>query len=144
MNDAFLAGFFDADGAVGIGRVRGTPNLWCRVNQTSKPILLAFKEAFGGKVHGPYSRSSNAKAHWFWSCEAATAEAFLRRIQPFVVVKRQRVDTALDFRELFKNSNVLPRGLARNPEKKERILAAREDFFLRMRALNQRGLTPSR
>lgn len=140
MHPAYYAGFFDADGAVMIHRCRRSFNLTVRINQTSREILDSFLLNYGGKVQGPYERGGNAKPQWFWSCDAAKAEAFLRDVLPYLVVKRERAQHAIEYRALFKDGNILPRGRGKNPEKEAHVLSLRAVGYEKMKSLNARGV----
>jgi hypothetical protein len=147
---AYFAGFFDADGMVGISPARDSSVflLQVRVSQVAPEVLHAFRSEFGGKLIGPKTRSGNSRPIYQWGLESQKAEKFLRVVAPYLVVKRERVAMALEFRELFKGPNILPRGREKthpaNVAKRERIVRQREDYYHRMRAANQRGLMPYR
>jgi hypothetical protein len=147
-SDRFLAGFFDADGAVMIqrGGSRTTHYLLCvRVYQANPQILLLFRERFGGSVKGPYHRSDKRRPAFIWGADAKRAENFLKCVVKYLIVKRERAQKALAFRELFKGKNVLPRGNAVSTLKKVSsvkgtgVLLDRERMFSEMRVLNKRG-----
>lgn len=144
MHPAYYAGFFDADGAVMVHRCRKSYNLTVRVSQSSREVLDSFRTNYDGKVQGPYNRAgeSNSKPFYFWAIDAAKAEKFLVDVLPYVIVKRERVELALEFRKLFKGANILPRGstAANYPERFNHIYRLREDVYNQMRVLNQRGV----
>jgi hypothetical protein len=143
--DAYFAGFFDADGNVGIRPGTGSSLylLSVVVTQADANVLMAFRERFGGSVKGPYSRGETHRPTYHWCADARIAEVMLRVVAPFLIVKAERVALALEFRELFKGDNVLPRGRElrhpTNVAKRERILRQRESCYRAMRALNKRG-----
>jgi len=145
--DEFFAGFFDADGCVMIQRGGAKTSyflLSVHIVQVDTNILHAFAERYGGSVKGPYSRGEQARPAYHWVVESAKAEAFLRRITPYLIVKRERAELALEFRTLFHGENVLPRGklvndLDQQLAKRARILAERGECYEQMRLLNRRG-----
>lgn len=143
QTSAFFAGFFDADGSIQIAKSKDSFNLHVRINQTSRPILDMYKEKYGGKVQGPYDRHANDKPQWFWACDAQKAEDFIVDVLPFLVVKQERGQLALEFRKLFKGDNILPRGpqAVRYTNRRDEILAQRSAFYDQMRVLNKRGKT---
>lgn len=144
--DAYLAGFFDGEGNISISPPRGSIMylLTIAAHQSDPLPLMLFKDRFGGKVGGPWARKQgNGKPLWRWTCEADKAAKALTAMLPWLTVKRERALLALEFRELFKGDNVLPRGtnhVSRFPEKRTRILGARDECYQRMRVLNKRGI----
>ena len=146
--DAWFGGFFDGEGHVGI-----TPPsrsslylLQVAVTQVDVAPLLLFRERFGGKVLGPYTRQgSNSRPISRWVAETGRAEAALRVLLPYLIVKRAQAELGLEFRELFKGENTLPRGCEssrlRNVRKRDHVMALRKDCYDRMRSLNKRGIS---
>jgi hypothetical protein len=148
ISSEYAAGFFDGEGAVMISRGSGTSLflLSCTVTQTDRRPLDLLKEKYAGKVMLGGRRPDGRKPIYYWSVDAALAESFLLDIQPYLIVKAERVKLALEFRELFKGPNVLPRGklvndLEAQRQKRERILADRRSFYDQMRILNKRGVS---
>lgn len=142
---AYLAGFFDGEGCISIARPEGSSYflLRCSVANTDLRPLLVLKETFGGSVKGPYQRP-RAKAIFNWNIDAAKAEAFLVRILPFLIIKRERAEKGIAFRDLFKGQHVLPRGncdqdIPRHQTKRVEVLALRRSAYEEMRRLNKRG-----
>lgn len=137
---AYLAGFFDADGSIGITPPRDTSLylLSIHVVQVVPAPLLLFQEAFGGKIGRPRGDPPRRPVRT-WTCETKKAEAALRAMLPWLVVKRERAELALEFRELFKGANIVPRGRSCNPEKRGRIMLERQGYYEQMRVLNRRG-----
>ena len=139
---AYLAGFFDGEGYVGISKGYKTSYylLVCTVTQTDVTPLMIYHQWYKGKVQGPRNVGGNRKPIYWWKAEANRAEKFLLDIQPYLVVKAERVKLALEFRELFKGDNILPRGLTINTAKKQKILELRQDKYEQMAQLNKRGI----
>lgn len=139
---AYFAGFFDADGNVGIHRNgKGQPlRLKCVVAQVAFGPVEAFQQRFGGLLNRR-AYDSPSRANWspihVWRIDCAKAEAFLRTVVPYLILKRERAELALEFRALFQGEE----RLSRHPTPEEQAEAAtrREDYRLRMVALNQRG-----
>jgi hypothetical protein len=142
----FFAGFFDADGYVGISKGNGTSYylLTVAIVQVKREILDLFVQEFGGKVTGPHIRKGRGRPIYQWVAEAKVAERFLREVSPYLVVKRERAQMAIDFRVLFRGENIIPRGHGsqndRNRQKAERIKGLRHEYYLSMKRLNQRGV----
>lgn len=75
----YLAGFFDAEGCIGIYRQKGSPNpryksgfkspCWIRVvavTNTYYPVLQSYKTRFGGWIHELKNAARNKKC-WAWT-----------------------------------------------------------------------------
>jgi len=139
----WFAGFFDGEGSVSITTGHGTSYymLTCSVSQTDRAPLDLFKQQFGGKVLGPYKRYEKSRHVYYWKTDCWQAEAFLRIIEPHLIVKRERARLGIEFRKLFSSEFIMPRGhqFHKFPEKREEILSLRRGYFLKMRELNKRG-----
>ena len=131
---AYFAGFFDADGSVRIHRYREgrAHQLHVRVYNTTRPVLDAFKEQFGGSIstsaNGPRARPLHR-----WMIGDRMAEAFLIAVEPHLIVKAERVRLALRFRALA------DAGVNRHQPAPEHVVEARERFCREMAELNKRG-----
>lgn len=100
MTDTFLAwcgGFFDGEGSLDIyrRRRRGTCVYLLRANITQKdPLPLRIvRDNFGGHLAEP-GRGSSC---WKWVAATRVAEAFLRAIHPYTIVKAPQIYVALSF-----------------------------------------------
>lgn len=146
LPDAYFAGLFDGEGHIGIRRSYDTSLflLSCSVSNTHEGVLYEIQDRFGGSVCRGGRLPPNCKPIYIWRADSAKADAFLRPITPFLVVKRERAELALKFRELFRGANVMPRGHStdtpRNQAKCARILTARRECYERMAVLNRRGI----
>lgn len=151
LPDAYFAGFFDADGCVHIGRKRNAgPGrhhfaFRCQVAQVDVNVLTRFRERFGGSVRGDGrtgERTRTGNPVYQWAVSSREAEAFLRAVLPYLVLKRERAELGLLFREMCTGENVLPRTQLDRPHvaaKRERILMQRGGLCDRMTVLNRRG-----
>lgn len=99
---AYFAGVFDGEGSITIvridragkyGRPNATPiyNLRCSVGMQNLSLIKLFYDIFGGSIH--YRHQSVYR----WIILTNEAESFLRKIQPYIIVKRRQVELALDF-----------------------------------------------
>lgn len=98
--EAYAAGFFDGEGTVDI-RYRKTHGgkydrfeLRCSMSQVNTEVLHWFHANFGGSV---CSRKSGAISQWVVVGPSATD--FLRRVHPFLIVKREQASIGLEFGE---------------------------------------------
>jgi len=100
----YIAGFFDGEGSVSIHKGnRLKPNDWrmaVQISQVDGPVLFFLHGKFGGYLKN-ITRKTNfvksAQPIWRWQVSLRKAEAFLRWIDPHVVIKRKQVDLALKF-----------------------------------------------
>jgi hypothetical protein len=143
---AYIAGFFDGEGSVQINLPEGTSQylLRCAISNTDRDPLVYIKDFFGGTVLGPFQRDEHHQPIYQWKADSVKAEVFLRAIAPFLQIKKERACVGLEFRELFQGEFVLPRGGEQshpdNHRKRKAILELRHEYYLRMKALNQRGV----
>ena len=100
----YLAGLVDADGYVGL-HPSGTkkyrkyyPRL--NVTNTCKEVLDALVENFGGTIHekkpGKNSTFPHRKKCWDWRTTGNTARNLIRRILPFLIIKRTKAIQVLE------------------------------------------------
>ncbi len=120
---AWAAGFFDGEGCVmvEISKEKGClhgyrTSLHTTVTQTSLPCLQLFLEKFGGSISTSQNRTPNGR-RWAvqhrWVARNETSLAFLKAIEPFVVVKKEQVQAALKYP--MRSSDGRKYGNASNP-----------------------------
>lgn len=144
LPDAWFAGFFDADGSVGISAPPTRPHeLYARVWQVVPEPLELFKERFGGAIQVQHQETGTKRTVWVWSIRGRRVGAFLEDIYPYLVVKRDRVGLALEFRDRclygdlkMNTGRGTPRTKAFNAEVRERRDLVKEA----MHTLNRRGV----
>lgn len=100
LSDQWAAGFFDGEGSVSVlRRVRGgfiEHMLAVAVGQNDQRPLLALRDEYGGSQ----CNSKTPSGCWRWRIHGGQAEAFLRRIRPYSIVKAEQIDLALEIRAL--------------------------------------------
>lgn len=107
MDTAWLAGFFDGDGSVGIYRRKARdrhPEEWflsVGFGQHSKRVLELIRDCYGGVLYHRGSRNSFGTWGEVWqlSFTHRKAEMILRDIVDHLIIKRREVEIALAFRE---------------------------------------------
>lgn len=94
---AYLAGFFDGEGCVSIStRGRGGYGLLVSISQLTPVPLLIARARFGGSIsRTPDKRGYRAMV--VWTVAARVAERALSEMRPFLIVKADEVDLALEF-----------------------------------------------
>jgi len=143
---SYLAGFFDGEGCIGVTRGHGTSYylLTVSVTNTKREVLEIYRHVFGGSIVKT-KREVGHKDCYVWKVQSRKAELFLIAMHGRLMLKREQLETALQFRELFKGKHVLPRGnadqtLPEHDAKRSNVIALREDVYLKMRELNRRGV----
>lgn len=99
-SDEYFAGFFDGEGYVGVSYQEAWNAYMIRVSvvNNNKPVLLLFKEKYGGTIRPPSDKKAyNMKGAWTWWIHGQPAIDFLQNILPYVFVKRPQVELAIEF-----------------------------------------------
>jgi len=132
---AYLAGLFDAEGSFGIQKKKSEGNgaytSYARISNTDNRVFLWIVPRFGGRFSVTVKKEDKDEGAWTLS-EARglrgrkDREIKLLSLVPYLVIKKER---ATLFMEWVKNNHTLTR---------EQKL----ECFLRMKALNQRGISP--
>lgn len=95
---AYLAGFFDADGSVGVYRKGRGYLLQATANGVHQESIERFTKVFGGWTFlENRSMLPNHKNCWRWTASNAVAKAALTELLPYLVVKRAQVEVALTY-----------------------------------------------
>lgn len=113
---AYAAGFFDGEGCIFIqkpNRGRLVPTLWIAATQVATEPLMWLQVRWGGSVRA--RRVRNRPTSWRpvseWYVHGKNAQKFLSDILPFLTVKREQAELALEFqsipiREGYKDSRM--------------------------------------
>lgn len=132
----YLAGFFDADGAVMITRPRDhAQQVLVSASQVVREPLDALATCFGGKValRQRPKHVANSRPIFEWRISDRRAAAFLHATLPHLIVKHERAALALCFMDLGR----VPSG---DQQRGARIRSERARLCDEMTALNRRGL----
>lgn len=103
---AYLAGFFDGEGYVGISTdypkwAKGNSYLRLRVNitQKDKKILEMIKDIYGGTLH----KGKDGVHKWY--VDGQKAISFLKDVLPFLILKKEQTKLAIEFVSLNVGKN---------------------------------------
>lgn len=131
---AYLAGFLDGEGYIGIDSnpSRYTYRVHVEVTNTERWILEWYKLAFGGFIVCQKDSDSKHKDCYRWHGYGRNAKEILETLLPYLKLKKWQSELALQY---LKNTTSC-RGYVGIPEA-ERIL--RKSYRERMLALNKRG-----
>jgi len=111
----YFAGFFDGEGSIIIYGRKSYPstkgktlphNLRITVSNTNQQVMLWIHKTFGGQLQFTKSSlraGSNRAAAWKWIASCAHAGHILKAIAPFLKVKSDEAEIALEFQERTSN-----------------------------------------
>jgi len=108
--DAYAAGILDADGCITIIRAKRGKTirhvLRVEVSMCCKPLIERLKTEYGGSVtYRPLytlrrpKEAPGIRDIWMWIAGAQIAYNFIRRVQPWLIVKAAEADLAIEFQE---------------------------------------------
>lgn len=144
----YMAGLFDADGWVNIEKKKSrTPpryNLNVGFNMCLGEALQKAHSQWGGylKYFDNPGRKITHRPYWRWQVQARKAVVFLKAVEPFLILKKERVELALRFQNHLSEAGKLryQKGKAGFQHLPDDIMQEREDFYQQMKLLNSRGV----
>jgi hypothetical protein len=97
---AYAAGIIDGEGCIGFNKRTDHVVLRVSVGNTDPRLMDWLKTTFGGCVWSEkQSYAPNAKPRFGWELSAKKAEEFLRLLLPYLILKRERAELALAYRQ---------------------------------------------
>ena len=137
MDFAYIAGIIDGEGSIRIFKQpqAKTYSLTIGVANTSIELLEWLKSKLGGSFAMGRDGDDNHKPVYYWTLSSVPSEALLYRISKYLVIKRDRAQTALMFRLTFEDF----RGGYGGTRVSEENLKLREQCFQDLKKLNLRG-----
>lgn len=152
----WAAGFFDGEGCASIGRTRrertglksnrrlkNSEDFWygytanVAVSQKQEAPLKRLHEMFDGHL---FSYRSRGTTYWRWQQWSGGAADCLRKLLPYLLVKRDIADTVIRFQEQLTQWNA---EFGRNGYP-DWVVAGREAYWQQARTLNQRNRADDR
>jgi hypothetical protein len=140
----WAAGFFDGEGCINLskqtgkntrkdGRVWMSYGLGVSICQKDPRPLETFHTLFGGHFY-PYL--VKGQTYWRWHCWSHGALHVLETLMPFMVLKTERAEVAIDFQKSMTawNKDYGRRGYP------DWVREKLEEFFIQMRTFNKRGI----
>ena len=99
---AYAAGLIDGEGCIAISASKRYYTLTVVVGMTSKalPAMNMMFRRWGGSVRPRRASTERWADAWCWTICADSAVIFLQEIQPFLVLKQEQAQIALDFMAL--------------------------------------------
>lgn len=146
LDDRYAAGIFDGEGYVRISKwenpekTKVRNQIYAGLNVTFRPVIEALKETYGGSIHvNRHSlRKANHRDVFVWNVSSQNAARFFRLILPYLIIKREEVELALELQASIDEWKFrLGNKWAYHPER-DAVLAHRDDLRLRISELKHR------
>lgn len=107
---AWMAGFVDGEGCITISKQvrRNRPSPAYRavitITNTNRQVLVPFLEAWGGAIYSVHEKRRDKRKvkwadAWCWHCPASRSPRMLRRLLPYLRLKREQALVVIDFCE---------------------------------------------
>jgi hypothetical protein len=152
LTDSYVAGLFDGEGMIRITKWR-KPNsshiryaLYGRIGMSYLPVIEALKLNYGGSLSENRHDLRNPKnrIQFNWTIASQGAASFLRRIQPYSVVKRDEIAVALELQANIDDNPYISPGRNHMNERpnRESLYAIRDGLFQKITALKKRSFAP--
>jgi hypothetical protein len=128
IDAAHLAGLVEGEGSIILHLHRDVANVRISIANTNLVLLRKIKQVVGiGSIVEKSSKNSKHKDSAWWQANADAAEFILKQIRPFMWMKTEQCDLAIETRERLRNPAL----------KADRTWQLQ--YTERMRALNARG-----
>src|SRR4030042_2386366 len=146
LSKQYLAGFFDGEGWISVqerpgclkkGRVRHTPYFSCTIGfaNCNKNVMDAISQQFGGKVMARKPQQRQRQIAYIVHIQAEKKKDFLKAIMPYLIVKKQVAQLALELLKEFR-----PRGKRnRHYPLTDDEIAHRHEMAVKIANLNNRS-----
>jgi hypothetical protein len=141
---AWMAGFVDADGSIGIVSVGKTRNYRPKLTvcNTNYEAVLVFEKEFGGKVRKRVwkgAKKANWKPCFEWSLTCAAACRAVELLRPYLRIKHRQADLVLELGVLQRRHTAVLRRWDRGLN--DAIQAEAQKLKDQTLLLNHRGIT---
>lgn len=144
---AYMAGVIDSDGSIHIERVTDKRNgnyqytVRVQVQLTSKEMIEWFADKFNGPmrkrqyIYPRPASSPKRKDMYIWRISSQHAIDFLKKIEPYLLLKKPRAAVAIAMEDTF-----LDKKMSRNPSVVKEKKKMKEKLFQQLKILNKRGM----
>ncbi len=135
LSPKYVAGFIDGEGCIRIDKYKPAKRsthykLQVIVVNTNLEILLLLKEDFSGYIH---KHTHKGHVAYYWSLYGEAATTFIKKVKPYLVIKRTQAELALEFQAKKTVGKPAP-----NRKLSKEELELRDAFYQRMKELNAR------
>lgn len=125
---AYLAGFVDGEGSIILHRSRDRTAMRIAITNTNKGVIDWIQTITGvGNIVEKKSKNAKHKDCYIWLCNSQSAEDVLIQILPYLKIKIQQAELAINLQQNLRIPN---------------MRYSREwqlEYYLQMRELNKRG-----
>lgn len=147
----YIAGLFDGEGCVNIYQIntdymkqkerRKVPKwvLSVTIYNCDFEIINWLYESFGGYLQRRVRNNPKWRQNYAWKLSANKALEFLKRIEPYLRIKKEQALTAIEFQENQSRFNQTKKGKPIGMSEKD--MKFREDCWLKIKALNRGTFT---
>ena len=104
LNLAYAGGLFDGEGIICIAKVRTNKNkgglyfgLRIELSNTNEQVVRWIQCYFGGSVYERYADIDTRRTLWAWHIRGQMALGFLKIIIPYLRIKKQQAELAIEF-----------------------------------------------
>ncbi len=94
MDIRYVAGIFDGEGNI---YIKGT-NIQANVSNTNWKLITELIKKFGGGISEFTREEPHHKRCWLWRVCGDNAEDFLRKIEPYLIIKKKKAKKAIKVR----------------------------------------------
>ena len=142
MKIGYIAGLIDGEGYIGIKKVRSKDAVSpvyherIQVRMIHEGAIKFLTKTLGGNYYCEKAHASNGRSLFCWQASDALASHILRRILPFLIVKKRVARTVLQLRASKEDPEARRRGSPAKRTMNPRILAHRESLYLRCKEIN--------
>lgn len=149
---AYLAGFIDGEGCIGLIKTRGygkraentTPYYLVNISATNciKAPLELLMECFGGGVYMHHRPSAKDKDCWRWTIRAKKAVMAIKDLYPYLRVKKPQAEQCLKFAATINNNSLcrtIKKGRLAGTRVKSSVMQKRELIAEQLSILNKQG-----
>lgn len=147
MDIRYIAGIFDGEGCVRVQRWQkpNSPHIRyqviCLLGMVDPAIPTALHKQFGGSLlkHDSTKYNKNARPTYRWLISSQAAKAFLTKVRPHLVVKREEAEIALVLQKnIDRYNHKLSHRNGFHP-KRDEILQYRESLHQKLKALKKKS-----
>jgi len=147
LTAAYIAGFLDGEGYFGImkrhkGRERADYLPVIKATSVDKEIIEWFYKSYGGWMNKRKFKNKNQKDAYTWVLAGKKIEPFLRKIYPYLKLKKKQADILLKRIKLYDKIGTGKRiGSGSNLKYPDEIMREIKDLYRQIRKLNKRGVS---
>lgn len=138
-NLAYVAGLMDGEGCIHLDVTKGRwyqPRVSVGMTEPALHLLTALQDEWGGTLYQMRKPTEKWAAAWTWHLTGPVAAELLTAIRPFLRLKMDQADAALELNAIVQGLPKTAKGQSRwNPEAQAKCAEIRA----RMKMMNQKG-----